>query len=235
MAMRGEVADDRPIVLLAMEGSPLLGGLLAAIDQDYRVITCARAVAAARQHDLRAGVVVIEAAADARDVASICRRVSAGSPAAIVAVGSATQEADISRALDAGADDYVAAPFGGGELAARIRALLRRTPGPDDARIVVGRLTIDTTRHVALLGQTEVRLTGTEFRLLEMLARHCGRAVSHEDLLHSAGIPAADGAQRLLRVAMSRLRKKLGDGSPNSIAIDAIAGLGYQLAARGES
>ena len=235
MAMPHEVADARPVVLVALEGSLLLAGLLAAIEQDYRVITCARALAAARQRELRAGVVVIDVEAAPRDVATTCRRVRAGSPAAIVAVGSATNEADLSRALDAGADDYVAAPFGGGELAARIRALLRRTPASDNAHIVVGRLTIDMARHAVLLGERELRLTGTEFRLLELLARHPGRVVPREDLLHHVGTSAADGTRRQLRVAMSRLRTKIRDDSPGDIAIDAIAGIGYRLSVRDES
>jgi two-component system KDP operon response regulator KdpE len=90
-------------------------------------------------------------------------------------------------------------------------------------------------RHVALLGESELRLTGTEFRLLEMLARHPGRVVLREDLLGHVGIPAGDGSQRLLRVAMSRLRAKLRDGSPCGVGIGAIAGVGYQLVVRGES
>ncbi|TAK65365.1 MAG: hypothetical protein EPO22_04990, partial [Dehalococcoidia bacterium] len=75
MTVPHEVADDRSIVLVAMEGSRLLGGLLAALDADYRTITCAASVAALRQSQLMADVVVIDADADPRGVAPTCRRI----------------------------------------------------------------------------------------------------------------------------------------------------------------
>ena len=234
MTVPHEVEDDRPIVLVAMEGSQLLVSLLAALDAEYRSITCAASVAALRQSQLLADVIVIDADADPRGVAPTCRRIRASWPAAIVAVGSTTSETDVAQALDAGADDYVAAPFGG-ELVARIRALLRRAPPGAGARIVAGPLTIDPARHVAQLAGGELTLSGTEFTLLAMLAVQRDRVVPREDLLARIGVADGDGTRRLLRVAMSRLRTKLRAGSPEGIGIDAVAGVGYQLVVRGAS
>jgi len=231
MAISDEFVDERPIVLVAMEGSPLLAGLRAALEDDYRTITCASGVAAVRLSELRADAVVIDASADGSALAAACRRIRAASPAAIVAAGSLTREADVARALDGGADDYAAAPFGG-ELAARIGALLRRASPTDNERTVVGPLTIDVARHTALLGGADLSLSGTEFALLAMLAHHRDRIVPREDLLSRIGVTPRDGTQHVLRVAMSRLRAKLRAGGPDGITIDATPGVGYQLVVR---
>jgi DNA-binding response OmpR family regulator len=233
MANPAQNDDGRPLVLLAMEGSPLLAGVSAALEPHARIITCARAAAATRQREVRAGAVVVDADDGAAAIASACRRVRAVSPAVVVAAGASAREADVALALDAGADDYVAAPFGG-ELAARIRSLLRRAPVAGDGHITAGPLTVDATRHVARLGDRELRLTGTEFGLLAMLARHADRVVAREDLLHHIGVSTADGTQRLLRVAISRLRTRLREAMPGAVGIDAVAGVGYQLVVRGE-
>ena len=230
MAIPDEATDARPVILIAIDGSSTLAGLRGALDDDYRLITCAAAVAAVRQSELRADVVVIDADADPRGIGSACRRIRSASSAPIVAIGSSASEANVARALDAGADDYVAAPLGAGELAARIRALLRRTaPADEQGRIIAGPLSIDLTGHVAQLDGRELPLTGTEFALLALLARNLDRVVPREDIL--ARVWGADRAEthRLLRVAMSRLRAKLGARSRGDIAIDAVAGVGYQL------
>ncbi len=236
MAIPDEATDARPVILIAIDGSSALSGLRAALDDDYRLIACAAAVAAVRQSELRADVVVIDAGAAPRGIASACRRIRSASSAPIIAIGSATGEADVARALDAGADDYVAAPFGGGELAARIRALLRRTtPAGEQRRIVAGPLSIDLAGHVAQLDGRELPLTATEFALLALLARSPDRVVPREDIL--ARVWGADRAEthRLLRVAISRLRAKLDARSRDDIAIDAVAGVGYQLVASATS
>jgi len=232
MAVPDDASDRRAVILMAVDESSLLADLSAALADDYRLVTCAAAVAAVRQRELGASLIIIDAAADPQGLARTCRRIRAASSTPIVALGSAAEETDIAQTLEAGADDYVTAPLGAGELAARIRALLRRMASTaEECRIVAGPLDIDTRRHVALLDGRELALTATEFALLALLARHRDRVVPREDIL--ARVWGADRADthRLLRVALSRLRTKLGARSRDDIAIEAVAGVGYQLVA----
>lgn len=236
MAGPNETADGRPIILIAVNTSSLLADLRAALESDYRLVTCAPSVAAVRQLELLTHLVVIEADADPQGVTQACRHIRSATSTPIVAVGSSAEGADVARALNEGADDYVAAPFARGELAARIRALLRRAVSADDQRsIVAGPLTVDTARHVALLDGHDLPLTATQFALLAMLARNRDCVVPRQDLLARIGVPDTLGAQRVLRVAISRLRGKLRSQARDDVAIDAVGRVGYQLVVRRET
>ena len=114
------------------------------------------------------------------------------------------------EALDAGADDYVTKPFGMDELLARLRAMTRRT-GETDAQPVVelGRATVDLAARRVTVAGTDVRLTPTEWHLLEVLLRHPGKLLSQRQLLAEVWGPGYESAQGNLRVYMAQLRRKL--------------------------
>ncbi|MYD91821.1 MAG: response regulator transcription factor, partial [Caldilineaceae bacterium SB0662_bin_9] len=140
------------------------------------------------------------------------------------------------RALAAGGDDYLIAPFSPTELAARIQVVLRRqqaTPAPDPfpaAQYVRGELTIDPARRQVFLAGQPLRLTGIEYRLLSHLAAHAGHLVTHDQLLwHVWGLPAAGGSGRL-RTALKTLRRKLGDDASNPTYIFNEPRFGYRMA-----
>ena len=122
-----------------------------------------------------------------------------------------TEQAKI-NALDAGADDYVTKPFAMGELLARIRAALRRITPLDQAPVVrTDAFTIDLAakRAVAADG-AEVRLTPTEWHLLEVLVRHPDRLITHQQLLHEVWGPRYETETNYLRVHIANLRRKIG-------------------------
>ena len=143
---------------------------------------------------------------------------------------------EVVRALAAGGDDYLVAPFSPTELAARIQVVLRRRqesawtdPFPA-APYIQGELTIDPVRRQAFLAGRSLRLTGIEYRLLAHLAAHAGQLVSHDQLLrHVWGLPAADGSGRL-RTALKTLRRKLGDDASNPTYIFNEPRVGYRMA-----
>jgi two-component system KDP operon response regulator KdpE len=138
-------------------------------------------------------------------------------------------------ALEEGADDYVTKPFSMGELVARVHVALRHQRALNDVTdpglITVGDVVIDTSAHVLTVGGVPVETTRKEFLLLALLARHLGKVVTHSKLLSGVwgtedGRPA--GTTDSLRVHITQLRKKLGDG-PQRPQLLTDQGVGYRL------
>jgi DNA-binding response OmpR family regulator len=136
------------------------------------------------------------------------------------------------RALDLGADDFVTKPFDHLELVARLRALVRRSQGPSLTAVpdfAAGELTISfASRSVRVRGE-EVKLTPTEFRLLEELIRHAGMVLTHQVLLDRVWGPEWIGDQNYLKVFVRRLRQKLGDDAEHPRYIQTEWGIGYRF------
>ncbi|MEP7114312.1 MAG: response regulator [Ilumatobacteraceae bacterium] len=135
------------------------------------------------------------------------------------------------QALDAGADDYVTKPFGMAELLARVRAVLRRSPNAADspAEIVTSSFRLDLVARRAFTGDTEVRLTPTEWSMVEYLVRYPGRLVTYRQLITAVWGPSYDPDPNLLRVHMGHIRRKLEiDGArPKHFITD--SGMGYRF------
>lgn len=141
------------------------------------------------------------------------------------------QESDKVRGLRGGADDYLTKPFTNAELVARVEALLRRTAGPASWADEVyddGVLRIDPAARRTFVAGDEVRLTPTEFRLLNVLVRHAGAVLSPNQLLAQAwDDPTGIGPERV-KFAVLRLRRKLGWTDPDASPIESVRGFGYR-------
>ncbi len=141
------------------------------------------------------------------------------------------------RALDMGADDYVVKPFGQRELVARIRAQVRRSeqetgPKLDEAALIVGTLRLDLRERILEIdGETEVRLTGTEFRLLEFLMRNSNSVISTKSLAKEIWGYDDGAARDVVRVTLHRLRRKLGEDVARPRFIETVPGIGLRLRA----
>jgi two-component system, OmpR family, KDP operon response regulator KdpE len=136
------------------------------------------------------------------------------------------------RALDAGADDYVTKPFGMDELLARIRAALRRVsaPGPDAPVVRTDAFTVDlAARRVTRPDGTAVRLTPTEWHLLEVLVRHAGRLVGQRQLLQEVWGPKYESETNYLRVYLAQLRAKLEPDPAHPRYLRTEPGMGYRF------
>ena len=148
-----------------------------------------------------------------------------------IVVLSARQDSDDKVfALDAGADDYVTKPFGMDELLARLRAALRRAaPAQDSVVVVTDAFTVDLAAKRVTVGERDVRLTPTEWGMLEVLVRNPGRLVARKQLLREVWGPAYGDESNYLRVYIAQLRRKLEPDPSHPRYLITEAGMGYRF------
>ena len=140
------------------------------------------------------------------------------------------QEADKIEALDAGADDYLSKPFGGGELLARLRAMLRRVQTKEEeSGVSFGDVEIDFARRVVTKAGTALKLTPKEYGLLRLLVLHRGKVITHRQILRELWGPKAEEQTQYLRVYMTHLRQKLEDNPNQPRFFRTESGIGYRF------
>ena len=148
----------------------------------------------------------------------------------ILVLSGRTDSADKVDALDAGADDYVTKPFGMAELVARLRAMTRRSGTKDEQAVVqVGEASVDLAARKVTLAGSEVRLTPTEWHLLDVLLRHPGKLLSQRELLSEVWGPGYETAQGNLRLYMAQLRRKLEPDPARPRHLLNEPGMGYRF------
>jgi two-component system, OmpR family, KDP operon response regulator KdpE len=158
----------------------------------------------------------------------VLRRLRAWSTVPVVVLSARAESSEKVQALDLGADDYFTKPFGMEELLARVRAAARRA-GSDVPVLTTGDLVIDLPARRVTKGGAVVRLTPTEWGLLEMLVRTPGRLVSQQDLLHEVWGPSYSRETNYLRVYVGGLRKKLEDDPSAPRHLITEPGMGYRF------
>ncbi|MBO0683411.1 MAG: response regulator transcription factor, partial [Candidatus Dormibacteraeota bacterium] len=155
---------------------------------------------------------------------------------AVIVISARGAEPDKVRALDLGADDYLAKPFGADELLARIRAVMRRSSPATVASPAVqsGDVLIDLSRRSVHKGGAEVRLSPIEYELLSHLARRAGEVVDHRTLLREVWGPSYVHERNYLWTFIQRLRRKLEDDPRDPRLIVSAGSRGYRLSRLGE-
>jgi two-component system, OmpR family, KDP operon response regulator KdpE len=160
----------------------------------------------------------------------VTRRLREWSQMPIIILSVRNQEQDKIQALDTGADDYLTKPFGVGELLARIRVVMRRIVTPEgNSMYSLGNLLVDLARHKVTLSEREITLTPTEFDLIKVLAKNAGRVMTHKQLIHQVWGTAYEDEDRLLRVNIANLRRKLEINPSKPEYILTELGVGYRL------
>jgi two-component system KDP operon response regulator KdpE len=218
------VVDDEPPIVRAVAANLRVRG--------YEVLTAASGEAtltAVETH--QPDCVVLDLGLPGIDGLEVLRRLRTWTQVPVVVLTAIDGERDKVTALELGADDYVTKPFGVAELMARIRVALRHAKGAatDRPRVIrAGDLAIDLDAKLVTRGGAAVRLTPTEYRLLETLATNAGRLCTHRFLLERVWGPGYGDESQYLRVYMANLRKKLDDPSAPQLLLTE-PGMGYRF------
>jgi two-component system KDP operon response regulator KdpE len=226
------VIDDEPQILRAMR--------TILTEKQFRVTTASRgeeglALAAANEPDL----IVLDLGLPDMDGVEVCTRLREWTQIPIIILSVRDGERDKVAALDRGADDYLTKPFGIEELLARVRVAIRHSARAQNGqgaggqgRVVrAGTLTIDLAWHIVKRGDEEVKLTGTEYKLLAYLAANRGRVLTHQSILTQVWGAADADHTEYLRVYMRQLRKKLEADPERPQFILTEPGIGYRFIA----
>ena len=199
---------------------------------DYEVLETKDGIEGLRKvFDLRPAAVVLDLDVPRMDGIELTRVIRAASDIPIIATGARKRPEAIIQVLDLGADDFIEKPFSAPELVARVRAAIRRAARESDStgheRVIrVGDITIDREARLVTKAGATVKLTATEFRLLDALATHVGKVAPHRFLLSTVWGEEYVDDMHYLRIYVGYLRKKLGDD-----VIATVRGMGYRLQA----
>ncbi len=218
------VADDEPRITKLVS--------IALTAEGFRVVTAnGGEEALAKAEEVRPDLVLLDIVMPGLDGIEVMRRLRERRPVPVILISARASTADKAKGLDLGADDYVAKPFHPDELAARVRAVIRRTSGltPGAGIVRVGDVEIDLERRTVAKAGELVALSRTEWLLLAHLAAHAGKVVLHTELLTKVWGPEYRDDLQYLRVWVSRIRRKLGAKPGESGPIRTFQGIGYLL------
>ncbi|MGH2661470.1 MAG: response regulator [Actinomycetota bacterium] len=223
MVIRVLVVDDDPQILRAVRTSLQARG--------YDVLTAGNGETAL---DLMSSenvdMMVLDLSLPGIDGHEVIRRMRTFSEVPVLVLSVRESQDDKILALDAGADDYVTKPFGIGELLARMRALERRAhPNAASPPILrFGELEVDLRRQLVRRGSEPIRLTPTEYRLLEAMVTNPGKLLTHRWLLSRVWGPGYATETHYVRIYVRQLRQKLGDDPARPRYVVTESGLGYR-------
>jgi two-component system KDP operon response regulator KdpE len=220
------VIDDEPSILRALR--------INLTARNYEVSTASDGASglAAVSRD-RPDVLILDLGLPDMDGTDVIHGVRGWTSTPIIVLSVWDQEQQKVAALDAGADDYVTKPFGMDELLARLRAAVRRSaPAPDEPVVTTPDFTVDlAAKQVTRDGDGRVRLTPTEWQLLEILVRNRGRLVTQRQLLQEVWGPAYESESNYLRVYVAQLRRKLEPQPSRPRYLLTDPGMGYRFRA----
>ena len=237
-AAERDIPPDVRVLLVEDEASvaePLAQALRREGFEPTVVSTVADALESAAQVDF--GFVLLDLTLPDGDGRDICRALRRRSAVPIVMLTARGTEFDKVIGLELGADDYVVKPFSSAELIARMRAILRRTEEPSDARrgpVQVGELEVDERSRRATLRGRELELTLKEFDLLARLVRDAGSVVRREDLMTDVWDENWFGSMKTLDVHVSTLRRKLEDDPARPRYLHTVRGVGFRFTSQEE-
>lgn len=179
-------------------------------------------------------VVLLDLGLPDMDGLEVIRHIRSWSQLPIIVLSARTSEEEKVRALDLGADDYITKPFGTSELLARIRTALRhssRPTAPSAASSIyhAKQMKIDFERRLVTVNGKEVHLTQIEYKILTLLAKNSGEVITYDTIMVSVWGPYSDGNNRILRVNMANMRRKLENNPAAPEYIFTEVGIGYRM------
>jgi two-component system response regulator RegX3 len=230
---------NRRAILLIEDEQSISEPLAAALSREgFDVLTAGSAAAGLETFRTRSpDLVLLDVMLPDGDGKDVLREIRRSSRTPVVMLTARGEEMDRVLGLELGADDYVTKPFSAAELAARVRAVLRRSAGPAAAgrsTIEVGDVAMNLETHRVTRGRDEVDLTVKEFELLRVLLEHAGSLVRRDALVAEVWDPNWFGSTKTVDVHVSALRKKLGDDPGSPRYVHTIRGVGFRFASAAE-
>jgi two-component system KDP operon response regulator KdpE len=219
-------------VLVIDDEEPILRALRINLTaRHYEVSTAADGASGlAAMARVRPDVLILDLGLPDMDGTDVIAGVRGWAATPIIVLSAWGQESQKVAALDAGADDYVTKPFGMNELLARLRAAVRRaSPGPDEPVLTTAEFTVDLAAKRVVRAGADVRLTPTEWQLLEILVRNEGRLVTQRQLLREVWGPQYETEGNYLRVHLAHLRRKLEPDPSAPRYLLTEPGMGYRF------
>lgn len=216
------------------------------IEDEQRIRELVSRVLADRGHDVEATatameglqavvrvspeLVILDMGLPDLDGTELLKMIRAVSAVPIIVATARSEDRDVIRTLDAGADDYLIKPFSVDQLEARVRAVLRRSASEGrQGPMKVGEITIDVAAREARLAGEPIDLSPKEFDVLRFLAERCGEVVSKRELLAEVWRQPYGGSEKTVDVHISWLRKKLGESAAESRYLQTVFGVGVKL------
>ena len=222
------VADDEPRITKLVS--------MALSEEGFRVVTASSGEEAlAKAEQIRPDIILLDIVMPDLDGIEVMRQLRERRPVPVILLTAKGSTADKAKGLDLGADDYVAKPFHPDELAARVRAVLRRASGAAQGVGVIAfdDIEIDLERRIVTRKGELIQLSRTEWLLLQHLAANAGKVVLHTELLTKVWGPEYRDDLQYLRVWVSRVRRKLGAKPGDPGRIKTFQGIGYLLDVEG--
>jgi two-component system KDP operon response regulator KdpE len=225
--------STQPLVLVADDEQRITKLVsMALTDEGFRVVTAAGGEEAlAKAEEVRPDIILLDIVMPDLDGIEVMRQIRERRSVPVILLTARGSASDKAKGLDQGADDYIAKPFHLDELAARVRAVLRRASGVTTGigAVRFDDVEIDLERRVVTRGGVIVELSRTEWLLLQHLAANAGKVVLHTELLTKVWGPEYRDDLQYLRVWVSRVRRKLGAKPGEPGRIKTFQGIGYLL------
>ena len=181
-------------------------------------------------------VVILDLGLPDMDGMTILKNVRQWSSMPVLVVSARTHEKDKVAALDAGADDYITKPFGTSELLARVRTAIRHAratvltaEGMQTGQFRAGDLLIDYDKHRVYVGDRDVNLTQNEYKIVSLLGKYAGKVLTYDFIIKEIWGPNMQNDNRILRVNMANIRRKMENNPAQPRYIFTEVGVGYRI------
>ena len=226
---------NKPLILVVEDDAPIRNLITTTLKtQDYKYIAAATASEALQQATIHApDVMLLDLGLPDLDGIEVIRRIRSWSAMPIIVISARSEDSDKIEALDSGADDYLTKPFSVEELLARLRVTFRRILMLQNAAgssvFTNGDLQIDFAAGCATLKGQELHLTPIEYKLLCVMAKNCGKVLTHTYITHEVWGSSWGNDVASLRVFMATLRKKLESEADSPQYIQTHIGIGYRM------
>ncbi|HIZ48870.1 response regulator [uncultured Subdoligranulum sp.] len=225
---------NKPLILVVEDDAPIRNLIATTLKaHDYRfTLACNGEEALREAATANPDILLLDLGLPDLDGVEIIRRVRSWSDMPIIVLSARSEDADKIEALDSGADDYLTKPFSVEELLARLRVTLRRLaalPSSGSPVFINGQLRIDFAAGCAFLGDKELHLTPIEYKLLCLMARNCGKVLTHTYITQKVWGTSWENDVASLRVFMATLRKKLESAPGSPQYIQTHIGVGYRM------